>query len=119
MDKLDEIFTRQQALDQYLIEKRGIDFDTPTWVQKEILAIIAELGELLNEVNFKWWKNPRELDPSAIKEEVVDILHFFISLCLKLGITPQELFEAYLEKNEENLLRQQGLSRKNGYELGA
>ena len=117
VDKLDLIFAKQQALDNFLAEERGLNFDLPTWVEKEVLAIVAELGELLGEVNFKWWKNPRPLDREAIKEEMVDILHFFVSLSLKLGIGPGELCEAYLAKNRENIRRQQGLSPKKGYEV--
>lgn len=117
MDKLDVIFAKQQALDSYLATERGLDFDLSTWVEKEILAMVAELGELLNEVNFKWWKNPRPLNREAIKEELADLLHFFVSLCLKLGIGPGELYEAYLAKNLENFRRQQGLSTKEGYEV--
>lgn len=116
MDKLDHIFELQRRFDEELARRRNLDFDVSTWVQKEVLAIISELGELLDEVNFKWWKNPKVLDREAIKEEVVDILHFFVSICLKLGITPEELHQAYMAKNEENARRQDGLSQKPGYE---
>lgn len=115
VDKLDTIFARQQALDRYICQKRNVDFDLSTWVEKEVLAIVSELGELLQEVNFKWWKNPRPLNREAIKEEIVDILHFLVSLCLRLDIGPEELYQAYLEKNQENFARQQGLSSKPGY----
>ncbi|MGB9919482.1 MAG: dUTPase [Moorellales bacterium] len=114
-DKLDLIFARQEALDRFLTETRGLSFDLSTWLEKEVLALLAELGELLHELNFRWWKNPHPLDREAIKEELVDLLHFLVSMCLKLEIGPQELFEAYLAKNEENFRRQQGLSSKPGY----
>lgn len=117
MDKLDLIFARQKALDDFLIKARDLTFDPSTWVEKEVLAMVAELGELLATVNFKWWKNPRPVDREAVKEEVVDLLHFLVSLCLKLDLGPNELYEAYLAKNEENFRRQQGLSRKEGYEI--
>ncbi|MCR4418949.1 MAG: dUTP diphosphatase [Clostridia bacterium] len=115
MDKLEAIFARQRALDEFLVRARDISFDLPTWLEKEVLALLAELGELLQELNFRWWKDPRPLNREAIKEEVVDLLHFLVSLCLKLEIGPQELYEAYLAKNEENLRRQQGLSHREGY----
>lgn len=114
-DRLAHIFELQQSFDQELADKRGLNFDTATWVQKEVLAIISELGEILDEVNFKWWKNPKEIDRDKLTEEIVDVLHFFVSMCLKVGITPEELYQAYLEKNQENFKRQQGSSDRKGY----
>lgn len=115
MDRLQHIFELQATLDEEIRAGHRLpEGDLSTWIQKEALAIIVELGELLEEVNFKWWKVPRPLNREAIKEELVDILHFFISMCLKAGISAEELYQAYLAKNEENFRRQRGLS-KEGY----
>lgn len=117
-DKLEIIFAMQNAFDSELAEKRGLQDITPDqWIQKETLAMLSELAELLDEVNFKWWKNPKEINTTAVKEELVDILHFFVSMCLKMGMTAEELYTMYLEKNKENFDRQKGLSAKKGYEL--
>lgn len=116
MDRLEQIFVWQSRFDQELIQRRKLEHITPEeWIQKETLAMMSELAELLDEVNFKWWKNPKPVDREAVKEELVDILHFFVSMCLKVDITPQELYEAYRQKNIENLKRQEGASTKNGY----
>jgi len=48
----------------------------------------------------------------------VDILHFFVSMCLKTGMDADELYRRYLEKNKENFARQHGTSEKKGYEAG-
>jgi len=117
MDKLDVIFECQKKLDAFLIEKRGLDFTPSEWIQKETLALISELGELLDEVRFKWWKNPAPVDSAKVKEELVDILHFFIGMCLNAGLTGEELFKLYLDKNEENFKRQFGTSLKEGYKI--
>ncbi|MHB1419966.1 MAG: dUTPase [Bacillota bacterium] len=117
MDKLNHIFELQERFDRELAERRKLDYDMNTWVQKEVLAIISELGELLGEVNFKWWKNPKPLDRGAIAEELIDILHFFVSICLKVGLTAEEVYETYLNKNGENFRRQAGLSEKEGYQV--
>ena len=116
-DKLDAIFACQQKLDSFLIEKRGLNFTPSEWIQKETLAIISELGELLDEVRFKWWKNAQPIDETKVKEELVDVLHFFVGMCLNAGLTADELFKMYLDKNEENFKRQFGTSLKEGYEL--
>lgn len=114
-DRLEHIFELQQRFDSDLAARRGLDYDLGTWVQKEVLAMVSELAELLDEVNFKWWKNPRPIDRERVKEELIDILHFFVSTCLKTGLSADDVYRAYLAKNEENFRRQQGLSDKPGY----
>ncbi|HBT47808.1 MAG TPA: dUTPase [Peptococcaceae bacterium] len=110
------MFRLQAQLDEEIrVGHRLPDMSLSDWIQKEVLAIMVELGELLEEVNFKWWKVPRPLDPEAIKGELVDILHFFISMCLKAGIGAEDLYRAYIAKNEENFRRQRGLSSRDGY----
>jgi len=117
MDKLDAIFCMQKALDDDIAARRNLPALSPeVWIQKDILALISEIGELLNEVNFKWWKNDKPIDMPAIKEEMVDILHFFVSMCLKTGMDAEELFSIYVSKNKENFDRQYGRSSKAGYE---
>lgn len=86
-DKLNVIFALQKSLDDDITTRRGLNHITPEeWIQRDVLAITAELGELLSEVNFKWWKNPKPIDQSAVKEELVDVLHFFISMCIRAGM---------------------------------
>lgn len=118
LDKLDLIFELQDKFDKDIIKNRNLEnISNEEWIQKETLAMISELAELLNEVNFKWWKNKKETNYDNIKEELVDILHFFTGMCLKAGLTSRELFEIYIKKNEENFKRQYGTSLKKGYEL--
>ena len=117
-DKLDAIFELQEKFDQDVIKNRNLQNIKPEeWIQKQTLAIVSELAELLNEVNFKWWKNPKNLNNKNVKEELIDILHFFVGMCNRVGMTSDELFQIYLEKNKENFKRQHGLSEKKGYEL--
>lgn len=116
-DRLEMIFRLQSALDGDIIERRKLDFPYEVWMQKDILACMDELTELLNELNWKWWKNPKPLDPEAIKGELVDVLHFFVSMCLKSGMSAQDLFDGYVAKNRENFDRQYGRSQKTGYEV--
>lgn len=118
MDKLEEIFFMQGAFDRELLEKRhleNISFDE--WMQKETLAIVSELCEMLRETNFKWWKNPKETNMDAVKEELVDVLHFFVSMCIKSGMDAQELHMRYLGKNKENFDRQHGKTDRDGYAI--
>ena len=117
-DKLDMIFELQEKFDQDVIKNRQLENIRPEeWIQKQTLAVMSELAELLNEVNFKWWKNPKEVNTMNVKEELIDILHFFVGMCNRIGMSSTELFKIYIEKNKENFKRHYGLSDKKGYEL--
>ena len=117
MDKLEKIFEMHKLLDDDIAARRNLDFTTEEWMQKEVLAMLSELSEVLDEVNFKWWKNKKPLDTDALRGELVDILHFFVSMCIRSGMDADELFARYIEKNKENFDRQYGRSEKKGYEV--
>ena len=66
MDKLDHIFELQKGFQDKLKRERGLEgIPMETWLQKQTLAMISELAELLEEVNFKWWKNPTSFGRTA------------------------------------------------------
>jgi dimeric dUTPase (all-alpha-NTP-PPase superfamily) len=116
MDKLEQIFALQQGFQDKLKRERHLEHIPPEeWIQKQTLAMLSELAELLEEVNFKWWKNPHELNQRAIQEELSDIAHFFVSMCLEAGMSAEDLYQTYVGKNKENVLRQEGKSAKPGY----
>ncbi len=118
MDKLDVIFDMQEKFDQDVIANRGLENITPEeWIQKQTLAMLSELAELIAEVNFKWWKNSKPINIDNVREELVDVLHFFVGMCNRAGMGSEELFSRYIKKNEENFKRQYGKSKKQGYEL--
>ena len=117
MDKLERIFEMQACFQNDLVNRRNLqDIPMEKWMQMQTLAMVSELAELIDEVNFKWWKNPKPVDGDRVKEELVDILHFFVSMCLNAGMSAEELYSRYIEKNQENFDRQNGLSQKKGYE---
>lgn len=116
MDKLEKIFELQKSLNQRIVKERGLpELTKDEWLQKQILATISELGELLAETNFKWWKNDKPINIDNIKEEIIDIFHFFVSMCLTMDMDAEECYRIYLDKNRENIARQQGKSSKSGY----
>lgn len=121
-DKLGKIFALQKILDGDIAERRGLTADGSDeskceWIQRKTLATVSELAELLDEVNFKWWKNPKPVNDERIRSELVDILHFFVSMCLTAGMDADELYRRYLDKNAENFDRQYGRSEKRGYDI--
>lgn len=108
MDKLDELFDLQAALNQRI----GVDTtsmsqaDKTQWVLNYTRAMQQEMAELVDSVPWKWWANYQEFDEQNAKVEVVDLFHFLISLAQVLGMTPEDVHAAYTKKNQVNHQRQ-------------
>lgn len=47
-----------------------------------------------------------ENDKLECKFEIVDMLHFFMNYAASIGMTPEEMYNMYMSKNEENRRRQ-------------
>lgn len=107
MDKLTQIFQMQNKFDERVMQ-RCIDEDRPVpCAADKCTAIIHEACELRDELNWKWWKSWKPTDKGKALEEAVDILHFWVSCCLDLGFTADQVFQAYLRKNAINHVRQE------------
>lgn len=70
----------------------GLDWKQAYSDEHFITAVYAEIGEILNQdssPNYKWWKNknPELVNPMMVKLEVVDMIHFILSLYAKEGKT--------------------------------
>ncbi|MCL1944486.1 MAG: dUTPase [Firmicutes bacterium] len=117
-DKLQQIFERQLEFDTFVHDlRKNHDKDMDTRLQKLAMALMVETVEMVTETNYKWWKNPKDINKEAIQEELVDILHFFVSMCLATGMDSDQLYNLYMKKNEENFDRQTGKSKKLGYKI--
>ena len=115
-DKLDRIFELQARFQKDLAARRGLHgIPMEDWLQRMTLAMVSELAELIGEVNFKWWKDPKPVDPDRVRDELADILHFFVGMCLSAGLTAEELFARYAAKNRVNFQRQDGEAGGEGY----
>ena len=108
MDKFDEIFSMQDTLNKRIgVNTDGMsDEDKAKWVLNYTRAMQQEMSELIDSVPWKWWAKYQEFDEQNAKVEVVDLFHFLISLALVLGMTPEDVHEAYLKKNKVNHERQ-------------
>jgi len=69
--------------------------------------MIHEAIELQQLTNWKWWKKPIKFDDTRAKEEVIDLWHFLVQTSIELGMTPREILEQYLRKNQINKERQE------------
>ncbi len=103
MDKLDAIFLKQETLQK----KLGTDVSTQEFYTMMTLAAIDELCEALRETPWKPWKKQQTLNTELVKEELVDVLHFFVNLCIAVGLDSQELYQMYYKKNLVNEKRKQ------------
>ena len=81
------------------------------WLKKYLWALSDECRELDEELLRKWWSRDR-IDIQNIRVEIVDMLHFLVSLALAADLDAEELHRLYMKKNEVNFRRQDsGYSR--------
>jgi len=115
MDKLEEIFSLQDGLNRRIgVITEGMDEEEQRkWILNYVRAMQQELAELTDSVPWKWWAKYQEFDQQNAKVEVVDLFHFLISLAQVLGMSADDIYEAYLKKNKVNHNRQDsGYSEK-------
>ena len=77
------------------------------FIKDMCIALSDELHEFLSEVGWKPWATSRTINRNAAKGELVDLFHFFMNLCIVVGMGPHELYERYLEKRMRNIRRQE------------
>lgn len=108
-DKLETLFTMQESLNRRI----GVDTSTMTdeervqWVLNYCRAMGQEIAELTDSVPWKWWAKYQTFDQQNCRVEVVDLFHFLISLAQVLGMSAEDVFDAYMKKNEVNWKRQE------------
>ena len=115
MDKLDKIFSMQEELNERIgVITKGMDEEKKTeWVLNYSRAMQQELSELIDSVPWKWWAKYQKFDQQNARVEVVDLFHFLISLAQVLGMSAEDIHDAYIKKNKVNHDRQDtGYSEK-------
>ena len=115
MDKLENIFELQDVLNRRIgvnMDEMN-DEDRANWILNYVRAMQQELAELTDSVPWKWWAKYQEFDKQNAKVEIVDLFHFLISLAQVMGMSAEDVHEAYLKKNQVNHNRQEsGYSSK-------
>jgi dimeric dUTPase (all-alpha-NTP-PPase superfamily) len=108
MDKMDEIFNLQEKLNTRIgVNMNEMnDDDRAKWILNYIRAMQQELAELTDSVPWKWWAKYQEFDKQNARVEIVDLFHFLISLAQVMGMSAEDVYEAYLKKNKVNHNRQ-------------
>ena len=109
MDKLDTIFEMQDTLNQRIgvVTENLSEEEKAKWVLNYTRAMQQELAELIDSVPWKWWAKYQEFDEQNAKVEIIDLFHFLISLAQVMGMTPDDVYNAYVKKNQVNHNRQE------------
>ena len=107
-DKLEEIFRMQKALNARIgVHPESMsEEDQIKWTLNYCRALSQELAELTDSVPWKWWAKYQTFDKQNARVEVVDMIHFVVSLAQVLGLSAEDVYQLYLQKNEVNFRRQ-------------
>lgn len=129
-DKLDQLFSLQLELNDRIFAKKDIrDNDGKVltmaaliaeaqkpglgpntkvneWLGKYLQALDDESRELKEELLWKWWSKDH-LDMQNIRVEIIDQLHFWMSLAMTAGLDAESVFRIYMQKNAVNHARQE------------
>jgi dimeric dUTPase (all-alpha-NTP-PPase superfamily) len=108
MDKFEEIFRMQAALNSRIGVNLppGTDEEKAKWILNYSRALQQETAELIDSVPWKWWAKYQKFDEQNAKVEVVDLFHFLVSLAQTLGMSAEDVYQAYVKKNAVNHQRQ-------------
>ena len=107
-DMLQELFDMQRELNLRI----GVDMENMTdeerqqWILQYTRALSQETAELIDSVPWKWWAKYQEFDQQNARVEIVDIMHFVISIAQCLGMSASDFHGLYTKKNEVNFQRQ-------------
>ena len=107
-DKLEEIWKLQEGLNTRIgvITDGMSEEDQAKWVLNYTRAMQQEIAELIDSVPWKWWAKYQKFDQQNARVEVVDLFHFLISIAQVLGMSADDVYQAYLKKNQVNHARQ-------------
>jgi dimeric dUTPase (all-alpha-NTP-PPase superfamily) len=108
-DQFRELFRMQKALNERIgVHTEDMNEQEKTrWVLNYCRAMSQEIAELTDSVPWKWWAKYQKFDDQNARVEVVDLFHFLISLAQVLGMSADDVFNAYCKKNEVNFKRQE------------
>jgi hypothetical protein len=92
---MEEIFQRQRELNVFTLKNIGLDYEQTiahlenrlVWIENYRKALSAELAELVREVD------EHGMGTQNGKVEIVDMLHFLVSLSHIVGIGPHQVPE--------------------------
>lgn len=108
-DRLEDLLLLQRRLqeDCYHTDFDGMDNEERiAFIRQNVLALEDELHEALREVGWKSWAKTKYVHETRLQEELIDALHFMLSLLLAANMDADDVYERYLTKNKINRRRQ-------------
>ena len=114
-DQMRDMFRMQQSLNERIgVKTSGMSDEEKTrWLLNYCRAMTQEIAELTDSVPWKRWAKYQKFDEQNARVEVVDLFHFLISAAQVLGMSADDVYQAYLKKNAVNFQRQDtGYTRK-------
>lgn len=131
VDRLKQMFEMQKALNNFTFENKGIcekgtgkiltserlielgksnealgpNTTTNEWLTNYLNADDDESRELREELLWKWWSKDY-LDMQNIRVEIIDKLHFWMSMAMASGMDDEDVWNVYQQKFEVNMNRQ-------------
>lgn len=111
-DKLDLMFMLQTRLQQRIYkDKLPLININQEYIEKMFIGVVTELCESLENTPWKkQWKPSANLDNDKFRKEIIDLWNFVINYTLASGMTAEDVYHMFTEKNKENKRRQ-----SNGY----
>jgi len=107
LDWLEDIFQKNVELRKEIFARKGLDLplESETWILWNVVALMEELGEFANEVRYHWWRKEKERNYPALREELIDMLHFWLNLAEAIGLDASSIHKLYKMKNKVNFER--------------
>ena len=109
MERLEKMFELQEELMKHYSISHPVDIDTLEGQNKirEMMFYVAhELFEASEWLKIKpWRKTIVKTDLPAFQEEIADVVHFFLELCIILNIDAEKLYNLYVAKVDKNIDR--------------
>ena len=108
-DRLAILFDMQEGLNRRIgVDTRTLsEEEQARWVLNYCRAMTQEIAELTDSVPWKWWAKYQQFDIQNCRVEVVDLFHFLISTAQALGMSADDVFDAYTKKHAVNVQRQE------------
>lgn len=103
MDKLNDMFNIQYNDDNRFINKARFASDDEyrlETIEKRILLMVDQLIKLLNCFNWKPHKDNKTEDMFNIKEQIIDIQKFLISLSELIGIDDETYYDSFVVRSK-------------------
>lgn len=85
---LEKLYKMQEKLDKYIIKNRKIVMNEEELLDKTILALLVEVGELANATRcFKHWSLKGPESKERLLDELADCWHFYLSIGNQLNLS--------------------------------